>query len=515
MAQRLTMALSPNAAGSAMTPSWLSDRRILVIAASALFGLRLFMAGSLGLTEDEAYYRLWSLAPSLSFLDHPPMVAWLIAAGRAIAGEGETGVRLMAPILLAFGTALQWFTASTLVDRRVAYLATVLFLSLPLLNVGGVIITPDLPSVLFYGLVVLGLAELDKTQNAKWWLAVGVFAGCGLLSKYTNLFAGCTILIWLLAVPANRKWFASPQLWLGGLIALLISSPVVMWNANHGWASFVKQFGRVADHGGSGLFYLGEMTGGLFILLGPVTAVLAMRGLFLACRLDAQDRGSKTVLIAASILPLLGYFAFHALHGRVQANWLSPIYPMLALCAAIAINAMAPKSRMLLTCAASGTGLAITCVIYLQALTPLVTLRKDATAQMRGWSEFRKSVAALAEANEAGWVAASHYGTVGELSFALKRTLPASQLNEHIRHQHLPPLPKENIARPALYVELDRRSSEDLLSQCFSSFRRIATIVRADGTISGTPYAVYRADGFKTGCAGESTLPAAASIQTE
>lgn len=515
MAQRLTTALDTEVAQPAIQGSWPPGRGSIVIGTLSLLCVHFLLAGHLGLTEDEAYYRLWSLAPSLSYLDHPPMVAWLIRAGRAIAGDNEIGVRLLAPVLLALGTALQWYTAFLLSNRQTASLASALFLSLPLLNVGGVIITPDLPSVFCYGLVVLGLAELDRTQNANWWLIIGEFAGCGLLSKYTNLFAGATVLAWLLAVPANRRWFAAPQFWLGGLIAVAITSPVLVWNANNGWASFAKQFGRVADHSGSRLLHLGEMAGGLFMLLGPVTAGLAMHGLFITCHRALQDRNSKNVLIAASILPLLGYFIVHALHGRVQANWLSPIYPMLALCAAIAINPLASKARARHTTAALGTGLIITSVIYLQALMPAVSLRKDATAQMRGWGEFTKSVTALAEANDAGWVAGSHYGTVSEMSYALRRTLPVGQLDEHIRHQHLPPLAANTIARPALYVELDRRSSEPLLSQCFLSFTRIATIVRADGTISGAPYAVYRADGFKTECAGESTLPAAAPVQAE
>ena len=74
--------------------------RVLIAVALALFALRLVIAGNTGLVDDEAYYRIWSLAPALSYFDHPPMVAWIIAAGRAIAGDTVIGVRLLAPASL-------------------------------------------------------------------------------------------------------------------------------------------------------------------------------------------------------------------------------------------------------------------------------------------------------------------------------------------------------------------------------------------------------------------------------
>jgi 4-amino-4-deoxy-L-arabinose transferase-like glycosyltransferase len=87
---------------------------VLIAVALALFALRLVIAGNTGLIDDEAYYRIWSLAPSLSYFDHPPMVAWIIAVGRAIAGDTVIGVRLLAPASLLFGAVLLWRTASLL-----------------------------------------------------------------------------------------------------------------------------------------------------------------------------------------------------------------------------------------------------------------------------------------------------------------------------------------------------------------------------------------------------------------
>lgn len=471
----------------------------LVILTLCFLVLRLWLASSLGLSEDEAYYRLWSLAPSLSFLDHPPMVAWLISAGRMIAGDNELGVRLLSPLLLAAGGLVQWRTAALLTDRATAQIATWFYLAIPLLNVGGVIITPDLPSVFFYGLVIWSLAELHHSQNANWWLATGVFAGCGLLSKYTNIFAAASILLWLSAAKENRKWFASIQLWIGGLVALVLFAPVVAWNAAHGWASFAKQFGRVGDGHTLGLHYLAEFLAGQLALLSPVIAILSVLGLWRCAKAAAGMHNAKALLIVASIVPLLSYFALHALHGRVQGNWPAPIYPMLALCAAMAVQASRSRAERLYSIAGC-TGFLLSTIIYIHAITPLISLRKDPTAQMHGWQSFTKSISALAEANAAAWIATSSYATTGQLAFYLRTQLPVAQLNEPMRHEHLPLLPKETASKPALYVELERRYSEALLARCFEQFDRIATITRSGETERGISYAVYRLQGLKAEC---------------
>src|SRR4029078_10644317 len=85
--------------------------RVLIAVALALFALRLVIAGNTGLVDDEAYYRIWSLAPALSYFDHPPMVAWIIAAGRTLAGDTVIGVRLLAPASLLLGALPLWRTA--------------------------------------------------------------------------------------------------------------------------------------------------------------------------------------------------------------------------------------------------------------------------------------------------------------------------------------------------------------------------------------------------------------------
>ncbi|MET0431928.1 MAG: glycosyltransferase family 39 protein, partial [Hyphomicrobium sp.] len=114
--------------------------KLLLTVALALTVVRLIIAGHTGLVDDEAYYRMWSLAPALSYLDHPPMVAWVIGAGRALAGDSALGVRLLAPLIVLAGAAVLWRTAFLLYGPTIASRAVWLMLAMPLLAVGGIIV---------------------------------------------------------------------------------------------------------------------------------------------------------------------------------------------------------------------------------------------------------------------------------------------------------------------------------------------------------------------------------------
>ncbi|MFA5958517.1 glycosyltransferase family 39 protein [Hyphomicrobium sp.] len=464
---------------------------LLLAAALGLTVVRLAIASYTGLVDDEAYYRIWSLAPSLSYLDHPPMVAWIIGAGRALAGDGTLGVRLLAPLIVLAGAAVLWRTALLLYGPDIARCAVWIMLAMPLLAVGGIIVTPDLPSVLFAGLVVWGIAELDRGRNAKWWLAIGLFAGLGLLSKYTNLFLGGTILLWLLATPENRKWFRAPELWIGGIIAALVASPVVIWNAEHDWASFTKQFGRVAHGGSAGLSYLIELIGGFALLESPLIATLALVGFIGVIRAAISQRRQSDVLLAAAIVPMLLYFCIHALHDRVQGNWPGPLYPFFAICAALGLTVVPMAWRRAAFVGALALGFATTALVYIHALHPLFQSAKDPTEQMRGWPALSDAIEKTREETGAAWLATSSYATTGQLMMGIKGRSEVAQLDERIRYIFLPPLPDALLSKPALYVELERRVDLPLLRKKFANISKVATLTRNNGSTSGATYVLY------------------------
>lgn len=464
--------------------------------ATAIVGLalvRMVVAAASGLTDDEAYYRLWALAPALSYYDHPPMVAWLIAAGRWTFGDNPLGIRLAATLTSLIGPFVLWRTAAILFGRQIAERATWIALAMPLLAVGGVIITPDTPSAFFWGLSGWALAELYISRNANWWLAVGVLAGLGLLSKYTNLFVGAGIALWIALLPANWRQLKCWQLWLGGALAFVLALPVLIWNFEHEWASFAKQFGRVVPHEAATSRFLLEFAGAYLGLASPFIAGLSLWGLWITLRTAVVSRSQPHLILAALIVPLLGYLLVHAVHERAQPNWAAPLYPALAICAALALSDSSVGRARHLYRAALAVGFALCALLYVHAVYPIVRGPGigDPTSQMRGWSQFAKDVERAREANGAKWIATSSYATTGQLAFQLKSGPPVMQLTERIRYLHLPPANDAVTRSPALFVDLARSGLPATFPQRFRSVVPLGTLSRTyRGTVMAT-YVVY------------------------
>jgi len=420
----------------------------------------------------------------------------MIAAGKWIAGDNPLGVRLAAPMTSLLGPFILWRVSSILFDRTLAERATWLALAMPLLAVGGVIITPDTPSVLFWGLAVWAVAELHTSGNGNWWLAVGLFCGLGLLSKYTNLFVGAGIGLWLLCSPAGWRWFRSWQLWFAVALVCALALPVLIWNAQHEWSSFARQFGRVASGGEPATMrFIPELIGAYLGLASPITAVLSGWGLWIVLRCAIRSRRPPELILAAMIMPFVLYCFVHAVHARVQANWPAPLYPMLAVCAAIALCSVAGKEvRRRLEWGALVVGFALSGLIYAHAVHPIVYGPgiADPTSQMRGWAELAAEVERLRRVHGAGWIATSSYATTGQLAFQLKSGPPVVQLNERIRYAHLPPVEDRIVHAPAIYIELERNLVMSMLKQRFASITDLGILTRRYQDNALDRYVIYR-----------------------
>src|SRR3978361_369862 len=167
-----------------------------------LVALRLAAAAWTPLTFDEAYYWMWSKHLAGGYYDHPPMVAGVVRLGTRLAGDTELGVRLLSILLaLPMGWAVYRTAAILFGGERVAATATILLNATLMAAVGTMIVTPDAPLLVASSLVLFCLAKLLETGRAVWWLAAGAAVGAALLSKYTALFFGPAILIWLVSAP--------------------------------------------------------------------------------------------------------------------------------------------------------------------------------------------------------------------------------------------------------------------------------------------------------------------------
>ena len=299
--------------------------------------LRLAAAGSFELALDEGYYWVWSRHLSLSYYDHPPMVAvtiWLTT----LLGGGEFFVRLGAVIGAAAGSWLIFRLAAKLSGDEKAGLAAVWIANLTLIFcAGGLIVSPDTPLVPFYLLALL--LFLDATEHedraALRWAAAGAAVGLAMLSKYTAVFFFPGAFLYLFLAPRRRHWLLRPHPWLAALAAIIVFSPVIIWNAQNNWASFAFQ-GRhgLAASEEIGLKHFLDFIGlqaavysiGLFFFL--IAGALRLMKDGFATHLPPKAKEPHLFLFAFA-LPTLGFFTLNALRATVEGNW--PILGFLPL----------------------------------------------------------------------------------------------------------------------------------------------------------------------------------------
>jgi 4-amino-4-deoxy-L-arabinose transferase-like glycosyltransferase len=481
------------------------DTRWAIAVVLGFAALHLVAAALVPLSPDETYYLSWSRFPAWSYYDHPPMVAWWIAAGTKLLGETPLGVRFFF-VLSSIPTSWALYaTGRLLFDRRVAALAAIWINATLLVGVGGISATPDAPSVMFWALATLAFAQVIRTGNEAWWLAVGAAAALGVASKLTDLFLGLGLLLALVAVPNLRRWLRSPWLYAGGAVAALVFLPVFVWNAGHDWITFTKQFGRISS-GHLEPLRFSEFLGTQFLLLNPLIGCFVGLAVVVWVRRSATYPVGAIGLLMWTVAPLVAYMAFHAFHGQVQGNWLAPIFPTLALVAAAAAISAPPERWSGGRALAFPLGVILSVAGLIGSLNPggVIPRALDPGQVLHGWDGVAKAVDTNRQQTGAAWIGTNYYGMVGELQYLLPRPgVPVEGIVERHRYDYAPPPDTAFAGKPALLVIVG--GLPEAVSSCFRGLAQIGTIDRQIGSQTLQTLTVYRADSadprvFTHGC---------------
>src|SRR5882757_1030243 len=463
----------------------------------ALVALRLVAAAFTPITFDEAYYWMWSKSLAGGYYDHPPMVAIVIRLGTMIAGDTELGARLVS-ILLALPMSWGVYQAEVVLfgGKRVAATAAILLNVTLMAAVGTMIVTPDAPLLVASSFILFSLAKVLETGRGAWWLAVGLAAGIALLSKYTALFFGPAILIWLVAVPKLRRWLVSPWLYLGGAVALATFAPVILWNADHHWVSFIKQIGRARIEDFRPAF-IAELIPTQIAFATPLVWILGVMGLYALLRRNAGSLAAR-MLINTTFWIIAVYFIWHSLHARVEANWFAPVYPAFAIAAAVAGNLTRwdqRQQRVVDFCLrwAAPTGIVMFAILIVQANTGALSFyRRDATVRSVGvgWRELAGEIEAVRARVGATCVLAPDYGTTGWLAFYLPSGTCVVQPTQRIRWINMPEPDPALLAGKLLYVDEARAGGRPYLKDAFAGVERVAELTRKRGPLTIETYAL-------------------------
>jgi 4-amino-4-deoxy-L-arabinose transferase-like glycosyltransferase len=358
-------------------PAW--QWPLFVIVCISLW--RLALAASLPVTQDEAYYFDWARTLAWGYFDHPPGVA-LLGLGTTIAPGSVLAARFAGWLAATLTLLVLWrlFDQCGLHDPKDRPGSLTLALVLTAASVSGfasgVVITPDTALALCW---VLALHEgLAALSGRRWrWITTGLAVGLGLLSKYSLLVIGPVFLLAILLADARALRTRWP--YLGALVALLVFSPNLWWNAQQDWLSLRFQFGHgfstdtgalhlaadrlLADLGAAppdpatlppeAPLSFSERLTNLIAFAGTQLALLGVMLLPLGAALlgvrerDERivlERPARALLITAAGLPLL-LFGVVASFSEVEPNWPAMALPALA---ALLVLGLRPRAGWLI-----------------------------------------------------------------------------------------------------------------------------------------------------------------------
>lgn len=206
--------------------------------------LLLFAAFTIIPYVDTYYYWLWSNNLQISYLDGPPMIAYIIRMSTDIFGSTVFAVNLVGTIIAiitfyiikqitqlltssnSYGTIIGtlWITSYAIVAHRIV-----------------TFVTYDCLVNLFELTTILFVLMYLKTKYNRYIYLIGFSGGLALLSKYSAIVVLASIILYFISVKELRSIYKHIHIYISILICTLIFLPVLIWNMLNNWASFHYQ----------------------------------------------------------------------------------------------------------------------------------------------------------------------------------------------------------------------------------------------------------------------------------
>lgn len=353
--------------------------------------LRFALAAIAPLLPQEAYYWTWSRFPDWSYFDHPPLASYSIALTTAVFGQTAFGIK-SAAVLWSIGWNVLWarLILDMFGDRRLVFWSLAALNLTIVYEVLGFGPTPDGPLLFAWVGTIWAVWRLSATADGRWWLVAGAFLGLAWLGKYSGALLCPIVLIYLLTSPRQRFWLAKPHPYLAFLLAIMVFSPVLIWNFQHDWVSLAFQSSRrLNEMGGFKPRYFLMLVVQQFVIVTPYLFVVSIASLvreFRGWLTRGIDDSVRLLLISAAV-PLLLFVAI-SFRSIVKINWLAPAWwSLIVLGMARLVEQGAGARRLKL---GLGSSAAVVLAAALLALTPRLPLRDLNT--WSGWDDTARHV---------------------------------------------------------------------------------------------------------------------------
>lgn len=384
----------------------------IVAAVTVMRGIAAF---SVPLTGDEAYYWEWSRHLAWGYTDHPPAVAWTIAAFSFL-GTGPGFVRLGFVVSGIVATLAIAACATRLAggDRRAGAVAALAFSLTPAMSLAFGSASPDGPYLAFWCVSLWLAARAFDEPSERNFALLGLALGATILARMT----GFALLFGVAAAASfpGRRALWKQGLWISFAVAAASFVPFVVWNAQHDWATITFTFfTRHVDEGFSVRRAL-ETLG--------VQAAAYSPGIWLGAILCAVR--PRNALVEGTAVPLFLLMMCVSLFERVETNWFFGSFASICAGLGIAWVQLGHRSRLVWASASIVPALVLIPLLFTAALAPgpIYQAIRDTGSSLRNTGPFEiytyrplaRDVRELAQANDAV-VMTDGYGLSSLLDF--------------------------------------------------------------------------------------------------
>jgi len=318
--------------------SFLADGMLIVLLlALANFLLHLYFNDRYGYFRDEFNYMACGDHLAWGYVDHPPLIPFLIKLSRLLLGDSLRSIRIIPALATSAAVILTAITARELGGRRFAMvLSGLAFIAVPIyLNDGSVMTTNCLEPLLWTGCIYFAILAI-KREDPRYWLGFGIVAGIGLEEKYSIAVLGFCIVVGLL-LTEQRRIFARKWIWLGGALAFLVFLPNFIWNVQNHWP-FVELMNNIKADGRDVVLSPPVYFAQQVLIIHPVLAPVWIIGVF-AFPFSARLKPYRFL----GWCYLAAFTVFVVLQGKNY--YLGPIYPVYLAAGAMVIESYIARSR--------------------------------------------------------------------------------------------------------------------------------------------------------------------------
>ncbi len=409
---------------------------IFTLTALSIFRIYYIFNGPIDLSPDEAHYWEWSRRLDLSYYSKGPMIAYLIYAGTSFFGDSVFGIRIMAVLFSVLSSLVLYKLIKDIYDNvPAAVFGSLLFQFIPLYAPFGIIFSIDSPFIFFWilSLYVFWIALKNTEQSSgdthsstlseyKIWLLLGLTTGLGLLTKYTmSFFFPCGFLLLLFS---EKRWLLKTLKPYSALItAILIFSPVIIWNFQNDWVSMKHTAGHagIADSFRISLKSFAEFMASQIGVITPVIFMMMIYRLIKPAQFDFKHR-----FLFFFCIPVIAFFLLKSLQSKVQANW--AMHGFITGIIVFSGYYLNPSRFNISKIAVIFTAVGIIIALFVTAITHYpsainLPLKLDPTSRLRGWSKLGGEVSgihSLLSKNSQVIIFSDSYQVASELAFYVK-----------------------------------------------------------------------------------------------